>query len=82
MIADFVNGVVHSIFFHNHLRNVWVDNVLDSLTELLRAHLNNSLDKVSPELRVSPGFMSLACDFDKKNVCANYPKCLGKVFRQ
>ena len=71
------------MFCHNHLRNFWVNNVLDSLTEFLRAHLNDSLDKVAPELQVSPGFMSLACAFDKMfSLCANYPKGLGEVFCQ
>ena len=63
-ISAYVNGVVNSMFSHNHIRNVWVKNVLDSLTEFLRAHLNDSLDKVAPELRVSTGFISLACDFE------------------
>ena len=54
-----------------------------SLTELFRAHLNDSLDKVAPELRVSPGFMSLDIAFDKKfSLCVNYPKGLGEVFCQ
>ena len=71
------------MFCHNHLRNVWVNNVIDSLTEFLRAHLNFILDEVAPELRVSPGSMSLACDFDKMfSLCANYPKGLGEVFSQ
>ena len=64
MISASVNVVVHSMFCHNHMRNVWVKNLLDSLTEFLRAHLNGSLDEVAPELCFSPGFMSLACDFE------------------
>ena len=56
-------------------------NVIESLTEFLRAHLNDSIEKVAPELHVSPGFMSLARDFDKVlSLCANYPKVLGEVF--
>ena len=53
LIAASVNGVVHSMFFHNHLNDVWVKNVLDSFTEFLRAHINDSLDKVAPKLCVS-----------------------------
>ena len=45
LIATSVNGVVCSICFHNHLSNVWVKNVLDSLTGFLIAHLNESLDE-------------------------------------
>ena len=83
LISTSVNGVVHSMFWHNHLGNIWVKNVLDSLTEFLRSHLNYSLDEAAPELRVSPGFMSLARDFEKLfSLCANYPKGIGKVFCQ
>ena len=71
------------MFCCNHLRNVWVKKMIDSLTEFLRAHINDSLDEVAPELRVSPGFMSLARAFDKIfRPCENYPKGLGEVFRQ
>ena len=52
LIDASVNGVVHSMFFHNHLRNVWVNNVIDCLTELFRAHINDSIDEVAPELQV------------------------------
>ena len=48
LIDDSVNGVVHSMFFHNHMRNVWVEILLDSLTEFLRSHFNVSLDEVTP----------------------------------
>ena len=66
LIADYINGVVHSMFCHNHLHNIWVKNVLGSLTEFLILNLNDSLDEVSPDLRVSLRFMSLACAFEKK----------------
>ena len=70
------------MFYHNHLRNVWVNNVLDSLTKFLIEHLNDSLDEVAPELRVSPSFVSLARAFEKMfSLCANYSKGLGEVFR-
>ena len=57
--------------------------MLDSLTEFFKSHLNDSRDKVAPELRVSTRFMSLACAFYKKfSLCENYPKGFGEVFRQ
>ena len=65
LIASSVNGVIYSTFFRDHLRNVWVKNVIESLTEFLRAHLNYSIDKVSTELLFSPRFMSRACAFEK-----------------
>ena len=83
LISSSFNGVVHSMFFHNHMPNFWVKNVLDSLTEFLTAHLNDSLDKVAPNLLVSPGFLSLTRSFDKMfSLCENYTKGLGEVFRQ
>ena len=81
LIDDYFNGVFHSMFFHNHLRNVWVNNVLDSLTELLRAHLNDSLEEVALEFRVSPGFMSLARAFEKNLVSVQtIPRVLARRF--
>ena len=83
LLAATIDGIVHSMFCHNHLRNVWVKNVLDSLTDFMRAHLNDSLDEIAPELRVSPSFISLARAFDKMfSLCANYPKGMGEAFRQ
>ena len=83
LIAASVNVVVHSMFLHNHLRKFWVNNVLDYLTEFLRAHLNDSLDEVAPELHFSLVFMALARAFDKMfSLCAKYPRCLGEVFCQ
>ena len=78
-----VDGTTHNLLCHNHLRNVWVKNVLKSLTEFLRAHLHGSLDEIAPELCVSPGFIGFAGAFDKMfSLCANYPKGMGEVFRQ
>ena len=69
------------MFSHKHLRNVWVKNVLDSLTDLLRAHLNDSLDKFAPELSVSPGFMSLSSVFEKNLVSVKtIPRVLAGYF--
>ena len=83
LIDDPVNGVFHSMFCHNYLRNVWVKNVLESLTEFLRTDINDSLDEVASELNVSSRFMPLACTFDKSfSLYANYPMGLGEVFCQ
>ena len=49
LLIDYsVNGVIKSMFSHNHMCNVWVDNVIDYLAEFLRAHLNDSLYEVAP----------------------------------
>ena len=69
------------MFCHYHLRNVLVNNVLDYLTEFLREHINYSLDKVAPELRVSPRFMSLAHAFEKCLVSVKTsPRVLARYF--
>ena len=83
LIAASVNGVVQFMFCHNHLRDIWVNNMLDSLTYFLRAYIIDSLDEVAPELHVPPGFMSLASAFDKMfSLFAKYPKGLGDIFCQ
>ena len=81
LVSDSFNSVIHSMFFHNHLCNVWVNNVLDSLSELLRAHLNDSLEEVAPEFRVSPVFMSLSLSFEKCLVSVQtVPRVLARYF--
>ena len=83
LLCEDVDGTVHSLFCHNHLRNVWVKNALESLTGFLKGHLHDRLDEVADELRVSPSFNSFACAFDKMfSLCTNYPKGYGELFRQ
>jgi hypothetical protein len=49
----------------------------------MRGHLNNSLDEIAPELRVSPNFITFAWAFDKEfSLCTNYPKGHRGLFRQ
>ena len=83
LLGKEVNGTVHELYCHNHLRNVHVKNVLLSLTDFLRAHLHDSIDEIAPELRVQPNFATLARAFDKEfSLCANYCKGHGELFRQ
>ncbi len=64
-------------------KNVWVKNVLNLLNDFMHGHLNDSLDEIAPELRVSPNFITFARAFDKEfHLCANYPKGHGGLFRQ
>ena len=56
-------------------------NVLESLTEFLGAHFNDIHEEVAPELRFSPGFMSLARDFDKIfSLCEKSQRVLARYF--
>ena len=83
LLATEVDGIVYSINCHNHLRNVWVKNVLLSLNDFMRAHLFDSLEEIADELRVSPNFMTFARAIDKEfSLCANYPKGHGAIFQQ
>ena len=68
LIDASVNGVVHSIFFHNHIRNFWVKNVLDSFTGFFRAHLNDNLEEVASELRFLPDLCPLLVPLKNKLV--------------
>ena len=82
LISDEVDGVTYNLLCHNHLRNVWIKNVLESLTEHLRICLHDSLEEIAPEFRVSCSFVTFARAFDKMfSLCANYPKGWGEVFR-
>ena len=72
LLGKEVNGVVYNLFCHNDLRNVWVKNALLSLNEFVRAHLYDSLDEITDELRVSPSFISFARAISKEfSMCAN-----------
>jgi hypothetical protein len=83
LLCASVDGVVHELYCYNHLRNVWVKNVLLSLNDFLRAHLHDSLDEIAPEFRVSASFIALARAFDKEfSLTANYPKGHGEIFNQ
>ena len=82
MLGDEINGKSHNLLCYNHLRNIWIKNVLDSLTEHLRVKFHDALEEISPEFRVSCSFSSFARAFDKMfSLCANYPKGWGEIFR-
>ena len=60
LLCNSADGMVYKLYCHNHLRNVWVKNVLLSLNEFLRARLHDSLDEIAPEFRVLVSFIALA----------------------
>ena len=83
LLSEEISGEIHNLLCHNHLRNVWVKNVLESLTEFLRSHLNDNLKEVDSMLWVSPSFISFARVFDKMfSLTANYPKGNWEIFHQ
>jgi hypothetical protein len=83
LLVQSIKGTAHSMYCYNHLRNVWVKNVLNLLNDFMHCHLNNSLDEIAPELHVSPNLITFARAFDKEfSLCTNYPKGHGRLFRQ
>lgn len=74
---------VHSLLCYNHLRNVWIKNVLKESTAFLREYLFTYLEEIAPVLRVSPCMSGIARAFDREfSLCANYPKGHGHLFQQ
>ena len=81
LLSAEVNGETHNSLCHNPLRSVWTKNVLNSLTDFLKAHLSDDLDEIVPEFRMSQGFITFARAFDKMfSLCANCPKGWGEFF--
>ena len=80
-IACKAGGETHSIDCLNHLRCVVIKNMLIRLNEFTTDLLKDSLDKISPILRVSTSLESVLIAFDKEfSLCANYPKGHGELF--
>ena len=82
-IPDATGKVIHSVLCFNHLRNVWVKNVLKAATAFLKDYLIDNLEEIAPLLRVSSCLSGIACAFNREfSLCANYPKGHGELFRQ
>ena len=80
-IAEKAGGETHPVDCLNHLRCVVIKNQLIRLDEFTTALLKESLDKISPILRVSTSLESVLIVFDKEfSLCANYPKGHGELF--
>ena len=66
----------------NNLRCVVVKNMLIKLNEFTSKFLKESLDEISPILRVSSTSLeAVLIAFNKEfSLCANYPKGHGELF--
>ena len=42
----------HSLFCHHHQRNVWVENMLDVISNYVSILIKENLEDIAPELRV------------------------------
>ena len=66
---------------HDHMRNILWKNMEIALTKRLKIILADSLDEISPELRVSTSFHAAVRSYDKGfSLSANYPKGFGSIF--
>ena len=52
------NGKTFNLLCRNHIRNIWIKNVLESLTTFLKTRVKDSLDDIAPEFRASASFVS------------------------
>ena len=65
-----------------HLRNVWINGVDKAVSKFTNGFLEDSIDNISPFLRVSPDLENFIRAFHKEfSLDANYPKGHGEKFR-
>ena len=70
LLAQIVDG--HSLFYHNHQRNVWVKNMLDVISNYTSTLIKDNLEDIAPELSVLPLFENMCRNFVKEfSLCAN-----------
>ena len=66
---------------HHHLRNVWIKGMEQSVSSYSCVIVTDSLEKITPELRVTCVYSAIARAWDKFfSLCANYPKGQGEHF--
>lgn len=76
-----IGGDTHKVDCFNHMRCVVIKNILIRLNEFTSEFLKDSLDEISPVLRVSTSLEAVLIAFDKEfSLCANYPKGHGELF--
>jgi hypothetical protein len=78
LLIEEITGNIYNLLRHNHLHSVWIKTALDLLTDFLRTHITDSLNKVVLRFQVNPGFDKLIRTFDKMfSLTMNYPKGWG-----
>ena len=66
----------------HHLRNVWVNEMAKAVSEFMSTFLQDSLESITPSLRISPALEQVIRAFHKEfSLTANYPKGRGELFR-
>ena len=74
-----VNG--HSIFCHQHERNILVKQILDTVRNYVGTIIKDNLDNIAPEFRVFPRLETMCQAVDKEfSPCGNLPKGMGFSF--
>ena len=81
-ISSNYDGVVYEQDCMHHLRNVWINGVSKAVSAYLYEYLEDSLEKISSFLRISPDLAHIIRAFHKEfSLTANYPKGHGEKFR-
>ena len=83
ILVEIIGGNIHKMDCMHHLRNVWLGGAENALTSYLNVLLNDSLDNIDKNLRVSASISNLIRAFDKEFIiAANYRKGRGEVFKE
>ena len=78
LLVKSIGGCVNEQDCMQHLLNVWINGVAKSVSKSMNGFLEDSLDNISPFLRVSPYLANVIRDFHKYfSFDAKYPKGNG-----
>ena len=73
-----IDGCVNEQYCMKHLQNVWINGVAKAVSKFMNGFLEDSLDNISPFLRVSLYLANSIRDFHKEfSLNSNHPKGHG-----
>ena len=82
LLVKAIEGCINGKDCRQHLRNVWINGVAKSVSKFINGSHEDSIDNISPFLRVSTDLENIIHDFHKYfSLYGNYPKGHGESFR-
>ena len=82
LLVKSIDGCVNEQNYMQNLRNVWINGVAKAVLKFMNEFLEDSLDNISPFIRLSPDVANFIRAFHKDfSLDANYPKRNGEKFR-
>ena len=82
LLVEYIHGTVNEQDCMQHLRNVWINDVAKAVNKYMSEFLEESPDKISSFLQVSPDLAHVIRIFHKEfSLTANYPQCHDEKFR-